>query len=68
MIGAGNDKQFKMLADILASSSATSLAADSRFASNALRVQHREELVGLISDALMRERRAVWLERFEGKG
>ena len=66
MIGAGNDKQFRILCDKVLSKPA--LALDPRFVTNEARVAHRAELVRIIEDALMQHDRAHWLESFMGLG
>ncbi|KAG6832016.1 hypothetical protein H0H92_006052 [Tricholoma furcatifolium] len=66
MIGAGNNKQFKLLAEHILSNSA--LAADPRFATNEARVANRDELIRIISDTLLKEDRSHWIERFTGLG
>ncbi|KAF7299253.1 CaiB/baiF CoA-transferase family protein C7orf10 [Mycena indigotica] len=66
MIGAGNNKQFAILCDKVLDN--PGLAADARFATNAARVANREELLRIIEEALMKQDRAHWLERFTGLG
>ncbi|KAJ7729692.1 CAIB/BAIF family enzyme [Mycena maculata] len=66
MIGAGNDKQFRILCDKVLSDPA--LAADPRFVTNEARVKNRAALVYIIEGALMQNDRAHWLERFTGLG
>ncbi|GLB38503.1 putative coA-transferase family III [Lyophyllum shimeji] len=66
MIGAGNNKQFKLLAEKVLEDPA--LATDPRFATNDARVANREELVRIISDVLLKQDREHWLERFSGLG
>jgi len=66
MIGAGNDKQFALLADKILGR--PELAKDVRFASNAMRVANRDELVKIISEALCYQDRAHWIEKFTGLG
>ncbi|PFH53883.1 hypothetical protein AMATHDRAFT_186479 [Amanita thiersii Skay4041] len=66
MIGAGNNKQFKNLAEKVLD--VPTLATDSRFASNEARVKNREVLVGIISDTLRGKTREYWLSRFKGVG
>ncbi|VDB85577.1 unnamed protein product [Peniophora sp. CBMAI 1063] len=66
MIGAGNEKQFGILArNVL---KRPELATDARFSSNAARVAHRAELVQFITDVLMEHDRAYWLDAFKGQG
>jgi len=45
-----------------------SLPSDPKFATNSLRVENREELIQILTEALMQDGREVWLERFRGKG
>ncbi|RDB17933.1 Succinate--hydroxymethylglutarate CoA-transferase [Hypsizygus marmoreus] len=66
MIGAGNDKQFKILAEKVFDK--PELANDQKFATNDARVANREELIGIISDALLQHEREHWLHRFSGLG
>lgn len=66
MIGAGNDRQFERLAKNVLRM--PELLDDTRFGSNEQRVKNREELVSIISNALMREDREYWLKAFEGQG
>lgn len=66
MIGAGNNKQFSILADQILGNPA--LASDSRFSTNAMRVNNREELVKIISDTLLRQDRGYWIKKFTGLG
>ncbi|HEY8507629.1 MAG TPA: CoA transferase [Steroidobacteraceae bacterium] len=47
-IGVGNDEQWQRLCEVLR---VPELAEDSRFSTNALRVQHREELVARLNEA-----------------
>lgn len=66
MLGAGNDKQFEKLArNVLRM---PELVVDERFRTNSLRVQHRQELVQIITDALMKQDREHWLKAFTGQG
>ncbi|CAE6434768.1 unnamed protein product [Rhizoctonia solani] len=66
MIGAGNDKQFTLLADKVLGK--PELATDAKFSSNGQRVKNRAELVQSITDALMQENRDHWLQKFQGLG
>ncbi|KAG6329757.1 hypothetical protein ID866_9331 [Astraeus odoratus] len=66
MIGAGNDKQFKLLAAIILQK--PELADDPRFSTNAARVTNREELIHIISTALKQHDRSHWIDRFTGIG
>ncbi|KAF6757545.1 CoA-transferase family III domain-containing protein, partial [Ephemerocybe angulata] len=66
MIGAGNNKQFKILAEKVLDLPA--LASDPKFSTNDARVANRTELVQIINEALMKRDRDYWLERFQGLG
>ncbi|TFK40685.1 CAIB/BAIF family enzyme [Crucibulum laeve] len=66
MIGAGNNKQFKILAEKVLEK--PGIASDPKFSTNDARVKHRTELVGIITDELMQRDRDHWLERFTGLG
>ena len=57
MICAGNDGQFARLADVLG---APELASDERFATNAARVAHRDELRALLEAKLGERPCAAW--------
>ncbi|MCA0244285.1 MAG: CoA transferase [Proteobacteria bacterium] len=41
---------------------------DARFATNAARVQHRDQTVALVADAMRRRGRADWLQALDGAG
>jgi formyl-CoA transferase len=58
MLAIGNDRQF---ADLLECIGRPDLVPDPRYASNAARIEHREELVGIIGDRLRQETTAYWL-------
>ena len=60
MLAAANDRLFAELAQRL------ELPVDERFATNASRVAHREELAALVHERLELEPTAVWLERLKG--
>ncbi|KZT52469.1 CAIB/BAIF family enzyme [Calocera cornea HHB12733] len=66
MVGAGNDRQFKILAEQILEQ--PELVEDDRFTTNTLRVRNRVVLCGLIQDYLMEHPREYWLAKFEGKG
>ncbi|KAJ3532791.1 hypothetical protein NMY22_g7600 [Coprinellus aureogranulatus] len=66
MIGAGNNKQFKILAEKVLER--PDLATDPRFSTNDARVAHRTELVQIINDILMQGERDFWLGRLTGLG
>ena len=58
MLAIGNDRQF---ADLLDCIGRPDLVPDPRYASNAARIEHRDELVGIIGDRLRQEPTAYWL-------
>ncbi len=58
ILAVGNDAQFQRLCDVAA---CPELARDERFTRNADRVRHREALVPLLADKLVRRTRAYWL-------
>lgn len=65
MLAVGNDAQFARLCVVL---DLPQLAEDPRFATNAQRVQHREDLVPLLADAFARWPRAELLVALERQG
>ena len=58
----GNDAQFIRLTEAL---ELPQLATDVRFDTNAHRVEHRDQLIPIIQDALAREPAKYWLERLK---
>jgi crotonobetainyl-CoA:carnitine CoA-transferase CaiB-like acyl-CoA transferase len=64
-VAVGNDQQFRRLCDVLG---CPGLAADARFASNELRVRHREALLPLLQELLLAREAAHWLARLEAAG
>ncbi|TFK48653.1 CAIB/BAIF family enzyme [Heliocybe sulcata] len=66
MIGAGNDKQFKTLAEKILKK--PKLVQDPRFSTNQARVANRDEMVQTITEALMEHDRNHWLREFTGLG
>jgi crotonobetainyl-CoA:carnitine CoA-transferase CaiB-like acyl-CoA transferase len=65
IIAVGNDRQFARLAEICGHPEWT---RDERFASNAARVAHREEIVPLVSVAILQKSAAEWLGKLEAAG
>jgi crotonobetainyl-CoA:carnitine CoA-transferase CaiB-like acyl-CoA transferase len=65
MIAAANDRLFAALCRAL---DLPEVAADPRFATNPLRLEHRDELVGLLARRLAEEPSAVWTERVRAAG
>jgi len=66
MIGAGNEKQFKILAEQILERPA--MAQDPRFANNGKRVENRKDLIEGITEALMERPRDYWVKKIHGKG
>ncbi|KAH6912773.1 CAIB/BAIF family enzyme [Coprinopsis sp. MPI-PUGE-AT-0042] len=66
MIGAGNNKQFKILAEKVLKD--PELATNPKYSTNDARVANRSELVQIISDAFMKHDRDHWLKQFKGLG
>lgn len=64
-IGVGNNRQF---AALLSELRLDGLNQDERFATNALRVQHRQELKALIEEALTGSTATQWQERLMAAG
>ena len=65
MIGAGNDRQFRSLAEAIG---APELAGDPRFRTNDLRVANRDELRPLLEGRLRARTCAEWSERLASAG
>jgi succinate---hydroxymethylglutarate CoA-transferase len=61
-IGAGSDKQFKELCEILCMSE---LAENEKFVSNHQRVKNRSELKNILSDIFIKETNEYWKSKFE---
>ncbi|KAI0306655.1 CAIB/BAIF family enzyme [Multifurca ochricompacta] len=66
LIGAGNDKQFRLLAEKILRR--PELGYDPKFSTNGARVANREVLVKIITETLMQEPLDHWLELFDGLG
>lgn len=64
-LAVGTDEQFQMLALLLGTAH---LAEDPRFQTNRLRVEHKEELVELLSAKFQEAPAAHWLEEFARHG
>ncbi|MFE0102019.1 CaiB/BaiF CoA transferase family protein [Streptomyces sp. NPDC059009] len=65
VLAVGNDRQFTALCACLGR---PGLAADARFATNAARVAHREELTAALSDALASRTADAWFEELTAAG
>ena len=64
MLAVGNDRQFRACAQCIGRGD---LASDPRYADNAGRVKHRDELVGHLQETLGEETTAHWLERLRAE-
>lgn len=62
MLAVGNDRQF---ADCCGSLAAPELAEDPRFVSNSARIEHRDELIALLSERIKKKGSDHWLKQFE---
>ncbi|KAK2869764.1 hypothetical protein Q8A67_024156 [Cirrhinus molitorella] len=65
VVAAGNDQQFMKVCKVL---SMNGLAESPKYKSNKLRVQHRKELLQILSERFIEETTGEWLKRFEGTG
>ncbi|EXJ75079.1 uncharacterized protein A1O5_01775 [Cladophialophora psammophila CBS 110553] len=63
--GATNDKQFRILCDVL---DLKRLPEDPRFATNAARVKHRDDLTPLLKATFAGKTTDEWMQIFEGSG
>jgi crotonobetainyl-CoA:carnitine CoA-transferase CaiB-like acyl-CoA transferase len=62
ILGAGNDRLFERTCQVIGR---PELAADPRFAANADRVRHRDELVPILASVFAERPAAEWLERLD---
>lgn len=65
MVAVGTDAQFRALCDAIGR---PELADDPRFATNPARVEHREELVGLLSEIFRERPRREWTGLLRERG
>ncbi|MGZ4136316.1 MAG: CoA transferase, partial [Actinomycetota bacterium] len=65
ILAAGNDRLFERTASVLGR---PELAADERYATNAMRVEHRDELVAELQDRFATDTAATWVERLTTAG
>ncbi|XP_041736984.2 succinate--hydroxymethylglutarate CoA-transferase isoform X5 [Coregonus clupeaformis] len=65
VVAAGNDKQFVKVCKVLG---LNHLSEEPNYKSNTLRVQHRQELLHILSQRFLEEVTGEWLRRFEGTG
>ena len=62
ILAAGNDRLFERTCGVIGR---PELATDERFATNAARVRHRDELIPILSEVFARRPAAEWLAAFE---
>ncbi|KAM4689522.1 succinyl-CoA:glutarate CoA-transferase [Discoglossus pictus] len=65
VIGAGNDQQFSTVCKVLG---LLELTNEPKFKTNKLRVQHRKELLAILSARFSEKTTTEWLQLFEGSG
>jgi formyl-CoA transferase len=65
VIAVGNDRQFARLAELAAH---PEWASDPRFATNSARVANRDEIVGMVAEAIRAQPAAYWFDRLEAAG
>ena len=65
ILAVGNDGQF---ARFCCFAGLDSLADDPRFATNSARVRHREDLIPVLAEAIVRHPRRHWLDGLEAQG
>jgi crotonobetainyl-CoA:carnitine CoA-transferase CaiB-like acyl-CoA transferase len=65
ILAAGNDRLFERTASVLGR---PELATDERYATNAVRVEHRDELVAALEDRFATHTAATWVERLTAAG
>lgn len=65
ILACGNDKQFRAICELIG---LPQLAADERFASNPLRVRHRDLLVPQLAEAFLTRGRDEWLKLLDAAG
>ncbi|MES2299654.1 MAG: CaiB/BaiF CoA-transferase family protein [Pseudomonadota bacterium] len=65
IVATGNDGQYQKFVEV---GERPDLAGDARFATNPLRVQHRETLVPLLAEMVKTKTRAQWIDQLEAVG
>ncbi|MES3025673.1 MAG: CaiB/BaiF CoA-transferase family protein [Pseudomonadota bacterium] len=65
IVATGNDSQYQKFVDVGAR---PDLGADARFATNPLRVRHRDILVPLLAEMVKTRTRAEWIDQLEAAG
>lgn len=65
IIGAGSERHWQRLLEII---DLPELATDARFSTNADRLEHRDELIPLLTERIKQRPSAEWLEQFKAAG
>lgn len=65
MVAVGNERQFRALTDCLG---CPELADSPRYSSNAARVEHRRDLVGLLAERFRERATTEWIELLQREG
>src|SRR5512139_610408 len=65
ILAVGNDRQFEKLCEVIGSSG---LARDSRFATNAGRVENRDALLSILKPVFLKRSASDWLAALESSG
>ena len=65
IVATGNDGQYQKFVEV---GGRADLALHERYATNPLRVKHREELVPLLAEMVLRQSRAFWIDQLEAVG
>ncbi|MFC0169428.1 CaiB/BaiF CoA transferase family protein [Pseudoduganella danionis] len=65
IVASGNDGQYQKFVEV---GGRPDLATHERYATNPLRVQHRDELVPILAEMVAKQTRAFWIEQLEAVG
>eukprot|EP01030_Chromulinospumella_sphaerica_P019256 gene19256-biopygen17045 len=65
IVASGNDGQYQKFVEV---GGRPDLASHERYATNPLRVQHRDELVPILAEMVAKQTRAFWIEQLEAVG
>jgi crotonobetainyl-CoA:carnitine CoA-transferase CaiB-like acyl-CoA transferase len=65
IVATGNDGQYQKFVDV---GLRPDLAQDARFATNPLRVKHRDVLVPMLAEMVMQKTRSEWIDQLEAVG
>lgn len=65
IVATGNDSQYQKFVEV---GQRQDLAQDARFATNPLRVKHRDVLVPLLAEMVMQKTRSEWIDQLETVG